>query len=112
MITVNVGQMLDSIPALKELVEAKISVVAGYQIARITAVINEELKSFVDAKNSMIEKFDLEDELEKAEAEAEMKKLLAVEIDLPFEQLKIESLGPEAVLKPKVLMALDFLFGD
>jgi hypothetical protein len=112
MITITVEQMLGSVQALNELVEAEINIVSAFKIARLTADINKEIETFIDVKNAMIAKFDLEDEDDQAKAQTQMKVLLDEEISLNHNQIAAQGLGEKAIVKPKVLMALDWLFQD
>ena len=110
MITLKVEQMLNAIPALNELVDAEINVVSAFKIARLTADINQEIEAFVKARDSMAEEIDMENDEEKAEALVQMETLFNEEVELNHDQITAESLGTRAVLKPIILMSLDWLF--
>lgn len=110
MITLKVEQMLNAIPALNDLVDAEINVVSAFKIARLTADINKEIEAFVKAKDSMAGEFDMENDEEKAEALVQMQALLNEEVELNHDQITAESLGTKAVVKPVILMLLEWLF--
>ena len=112
MITVKVGEMLGSIEPLNELVEAKINIVAAFKIARIIADVNKEVEAFVKAKDAAVLEFDLEDEKQLNEAEKIVQELTDSEIELNHKKLLPDSLGTAAILKPRVLMALAWLFAE
>ena len=109
MIILKIEQMINSIPALNELVDADIAIVSAFKIARIIASVNGEMEAFIIAKDSAISKFDLEDEDQQADAQKVVEELLNEEIELNHETVNIANLGTSAVLKPKVLMVLDWL---
>ena len=62
MIEMTVQQIIDSIPALREINEKTMPAKTAYQFARIIREVENELKNFQEARNKLIERFGKKDE--------------------------------------------------
>lgn len=62
MIEMTIQQMIDSVPALREINEKKMPAKTAYQFAKIIREIENELKNFQEARNKLIERFGKKDE--------------------------------------------------
>jgi len=117
MITLKLGQIVQSTNALKELIATKLPIKISYQLNRLSREIDAELKIFEEKRIELIKEFGVKDE-ESGETKVSpeniaefMKKfdeLSAIEVNLNYaDKIKVEDLGD---IKMEASNIIDWLF--
>jgi hypothetical protein len=106
------NEIVSNVDNLKALLEVRLPAKVAYRLSRLGDKLNSILKSYNEQRNEIIKEFaDVSEDgeykiidLEKLkEAEAKITELLAVEEEIDFEPIDIESLG-EIVVQPKLII--------
>lgn len=125
MIEMTIREMISSVSALRNISEKKMSAKTAYQFARIIREVENELKSFQEARNKLIERYGKKDEngkiLEdengnvvifpdkKEKFDEEADDLLKTKIKINCEQVMLEDISNDNNFSPAEIGEL-FLF--
>ncbi len=131
--TVTTGDLLSSLPALKEFASLDLPIKVGMKMRRILKAIQSEGDNANEMRTSIIKKYTKKDEagedVHPVDAEGkpvmdqvaledpkafkdDMEELFATEVKFEFDRLNPAELGERLTVKPAVLLALDWLFTE
>jgi hypothetical protein len=114
---VSVDQLQNSAEALSELAKVQFPAAIAFRIAHVLGAIKGPLEAFSTARASLLRSVGTPDETnpdvfkinDEAKWKEEMTALLAQEVEIAVEDIKIDQLG-DAKLEPRVLYQLMWLF--
>lgn len=117
---IKLKQIVESVDAIKRLVDCKVPVKTAYTLSKIVTHVNRELEAFEGIRKGIIieygDKTENEGEytftIENAEiVNKKMQDVLDVDVDFPFEKINLYGLG-DILIEAEVLMQLDWLVGE
>lgn len=127
------GDLLNSLPALKEFASLDLPIKVGMKMRRILKAVQSEGENASELRTEIIKKHTKKDDkgedvhpldadgkpimdqvaLVGPEAfKADMEELFATDIEFDFDRLNSAELGERVTVKPAVLLALDWLFTE
>jgi len=115
MIQIKVAQIVGGAESIRNILAAKLPVKTAYQLARIGKALGKELDAYNMARNKLITDLGEADEQGNIqvtngnlpEFAKQMNELLAMEIKIEAEPVKVEALGDKCEVSAADLMACD-----
>jgi hypothetical protein len=114
-ITIQVGQLVNSAAAIKNVLAAKLPVKTAYHMSRIAKAFNKELETYEEQRNRLIVELGEADEkgntqvteANKPEFFKQLNELLVVELKVDLDPVKVDALGDKAEVAAQDLLACE-----
>jgi hypothetical protein len=117
--TLTLGQLKNSEPALVALSNCTLPIAIAYKISKALKVIASELTDLEEARQKLVQKYGVENEGNVVVTEEninafveELNPLLQEEVEIPFEPIPVESLPDSVNLTPLQLSQLSFFITE